>query len=166
MKNIITPILFAVLLAGCATQSTAPRQALTHAEHLRRTSRTYDAPKSAVWPLVVSEVDRMGPVRAVEKDSGLLTTDFVSMQAGYNYSEIGGLVIPPGSFLAIWAGLRMKLSVLVTEPETGKTQVTIRTHYEAFDRNVSKSWIVCQSTGALELVILTRISQQLTGRPF
>ena len=158
MKKVILPILFSALLLGCATQNMAPRQSLP-------TTQTYDAPKNTVWPLLVSEVGLKYPVRAVEKESGLLTTDFVLLPAGYNNAQMGRWVFPPGGFLATWAGLRMQMSVLVTEPEPGKTHIIIRTHYEAFENNVSKSWVVCESNGGLENEILTRIAQQLPSKP-
>ena len=63
--------------------------------------------------------------------------------------------------MATWDGLRMNMSVLVTEPEAGKTHVAIRTHYEAFENNVSHSWIVCKSNGTVEHEILAHIAQQL-----
>lgn len=158
MKKVILPILFSALLLGCATQNMAPRQSLP-------TTQTYDAPKNTVWPLLVSEVGLKYPVRAVEKESGLLTTDFVLLPAGYNNAQMGRWGFPPGGFLATWAGLRMQMSVLVTEPEPGKTHIVIRTHYEAFENNVSKSWVVCESNGGLENEILTRIAQQLPSKP-
>lgn len=152
-KTIASVFLIALLAAGCVT---APQQSQP-----LPTEHTFDAPKSAVWPLIVSEIGLKYPVRAVEKDSGLLTTDFVSMPAGFNNANMGHWVFSPGGFLATWAGLRMNMSVLVTEPEAGKTHVVIRTHYEAFENNVSHSWIVCQSNGSLENEVFMRIGEQL-----
>ncbi|MEK6551874.1 MAG: hypothetical protein AABZ54_00295 [Bacteroidota bacterium] len=43
--------------------------------------------------------------------------------------------------------------------EPGKTMVTINAHYEAFENNVSKSWIVARSNGSVENKILTGIEQ-------
>ena len=155
--KIIPFFLFIVTVAGCATQSSAPRQALP-------TSRIYDAPKNVVWPIVVQEIGLNYPVKAVEKDSGLLTTDLVSMPAGYDNMRMNEWVFPPRFFLATWGGLRMTMSVLVTEPETNRTQVLIRTHYEAFENNVSHLWIVCESNGGLENSLLGRIADQLATK--
>ena len=68
-------------------------------------------------------------------------------------------VFPPGGFFATWAGLRMCMRILVVESEPGKTMVTINAHYEAFENNVSKSWIVARSNGSVENKILTGIEQ-------
>jgi hypothetical protein len=157
MKALAGVVLAAFLLVGCATTQPVAQQPDLP------TSPTFDAPKDAVWTALVQEVGLRFPVKAVEKESGLLTTDFVSMPAGFNNMNAGRWVHPPGGFLATWNGLRMSMSVLVTEPQPGKTSVNIRTHYEAFENNVSHSWVVCQSNGGLEHEILSNISVKATG---
>ena len=153
MKKILVIPLLAALLCGCATSPVAEKLP---------TSQIYAAPKDKVWPLVVSEVGLQYPVKAIEKESGLLTTDFVNLDAGYDNGEMGRWVFPPREFLATWNGLRVTLSVLVVELEPGKTQVSIQTHYEAFENNVQHAWIVCDSNGSLENGILTQIAQKLS----
>lgn len=74
-------------------------------------------------------------------------------------------VYPPGVFLATWNGLRMNMKVMAVENEAGKTQVTINCHYEAFENNVMKTWLVAQSNGSLENAILTKIEQRLLTAP-
>jgi len=149
----ILPVL--ALMVGCATLPKAPLQA-------QRTSALILAPKEKVWPLLVAEVGLNYPVQAIEKDSGLLTTQFVQMSVGFNNMGMERYVFPPrGILLATWDGLRMSLRVLAVEPEPGKTSVTINTHYETFESNVSKSWLVVQSNGAVENQILTSVERKL-----
>lgn len=155
-NKLVLPVLAITLGLGCATQNVAVRPAIP-------TALTFNAPKSAVWPLLISEVALKYPVKAVEKDSGLLTTDFVSMPAGFGNMHMDRWVFPPRSFLPVWNGLRMNLTALATEPEPGKTRLLIRTHYEAFESNVLKSWIVCESNNSLENEILTQIAQLLSS---
>jgi hypothetical protein len=150
---VISAALFPLLFVGCATQ--------TYLTQPLPTSKTFAAGKEPVWNQVVAAVGMQYPVRAIDKGSGLLTTDFVSLPVGFNNAQMRAYVIPPRSLLGTWNGLRMNMSVLVTEVEAGKTQVNIRTHYEAFEDNVSKSWIVCQSNGILENGILRHIGQEL-----
>lgn len=143
-----------ILIVSCATVPKTPLQA-------QRTSAVIPAPKDKVWPLLVSEVGLNYPVQAIEKESGLLTTQFVQMPVGFNNMYMERYVFPPGGFLATWGGLRMNLQIMVIETEPGKTMITINAHYEAFESNVSKSWIVARSNGSVENQILTSIEQKL-----
>jgi len=151
---IIIVFVFAFLTGGCATIPNAPQAALP-------TSMVFEATKDKVWPLLIAEVGLNYPIAAVEKESGLLTTDFVNMPAGFDNRNMRKWVFPPGGFFATWAGLRMKMNIMVVKIEEGKTKVNIRAHYEAFESNVSKSWIVCRTNGAMESEILARIKEQL-----
>jgi hypothetical protein len=147
-------VLLITALVGCQTTNVAPVEQ-------QRTSAIYEAPKDKIWPLLVSEVGLNYPVAAVEKDSGLLTTDFVTMPAGYNNMNMTNWVYNPGGFLATWNGLRMKMNIMVVELEENRTQVSIRAYYEAFENNVSHSWVVCRTNGSLENGILTRIENKV-----
>lgn len=143
-----------VLMTGCATVPSAPVQA-------QRTSAVILAPKDKVWPLLVAEVGLNYPVQAIEKESGLLATQFVQMPVGFNNSGMERYVFPPGGFLATWAGLRMNMRIMAIESEPGKTMVTINAHYEAFENNVSKRWMVARSNGSVENQILTSVEHRI-----
>ena len=110
---------------------------------------------------LVAQVSQHYPVKVIEKDSGLMTTDIVSINAGFMNSQARRWIVLPGGFLATYQGLRMTLTVLVTEPEPGKTTVNLRTHYEAFEDNVSHAWVVCESNGSLENDLLREIALQI-----
>ncbi|KAF0154225.1 MAG: hypothetical protein FD159_2645 [Syntrophaceae bacterium] len=143
-----------ILIVGCATVPKAPLQA-------QRTSAVILAQKDKVWPLLVSEVGLNYPVQAIDKESGLLTTQFVQLPVGFNNIYMERYVYPPSGFLATWAGLRMNMRIMAIETEPGKTMVTINAHYEAFESNVSKSWMVARSNGSVENQILTSIEQKV-----
>lgn len=155
MKTTFCLIGMAALLCGCATPPQAPLP----------TSMVYPASKNTVWPLLVSQIGLDYPVKAVEKDSGLLTTEFVNIPCGYGNADMALWANAPSVFLGTWDGLRMTLNAVAVESEPGKTQVTIRAHYEAFESNISKSWMVCESNGHLENQILTKISGDLAKTP-
>jgi len=70
-------------------------------------------------------------------------------------------IFSPNSFLATWNGLRMNMQIMAIEIENGQTNVTIKAHYEAFENNIMKSWIVAQSNGSIENQILRRIMQKI-----
>jgi hypothetical protein len=152
IKKLCLATILMSLLSACATVPLAPMQ---------RTSAVISASKEKVWPLIVSEVGLNYPVQAIEKDSGLLTTQFVQMPVGFNNVGMERYVYPPRGFLATWGGLRMSMQILAVESEPGKTTVTVRTHYEAFESNVSKSWIVVNSNGFIENQLLSSIEQKL-----
>jgi len=143
-----------ILIIGCATVPKVPLRA-------QRTSAVILAPKDIVWSLLVSEVGLNYPVQAIEKESGLLSTQFVQMSVGFNNMYMDKYVFPPRGFLATWGGLRMNMRIIAIETEPGKTKVTINAHYEAYEENVSKSWIVARSNGSVENQILTNIEKKL-----
>ena len=151
--RLIIAVFLACLLAACANTPSGPQ--------LFPTSQTYSAPKSVVWPLVISEIRSYYPIKSTQKTKGVVTTDIVSIPAGFNNEKMGQWVIPPGNRLATWGGLRMNMSILVMEPEPGKTTISIRTFYEAYEDNVSHSWIVCETNGSLEHQILADIADKL-----
>lgn len=144
-----------MLLTGCVTVTNYEKDILP-------TARTFDAPRDKVWQAVVAEVGTKYPVKSIEKDSGLLTTDFVSVPAGQMNAEMGKWVMPPSvdQPMAIWNGLKVSLSVMVLEPQAGKTSVNIRSHYEAYFHQ-GKQWFVCESNGRREQSILDAIGSGL-----
>jgi hypothetical protein len=154
LSSLLLGLTLALALSGCETVSTQPIQT-------QRTQASLAASKNRVWPLLVSQVGLEYPVRAIEKDSGLVTTDWVTLPAGFNNMDAGNWVIRPGGFLATWNGLRMNMKVMAVETEPGKTQVTINCHYEAFENNVQHAWLVVNSNGSIENAILTKIESQL-----
>ena len=165
MKKTITLTLFAALMVGCV--STPPP------EPPQPTDQTFDAPKATVWPLVISEVSLKFPVKVVEKDSGLIQTDSVSVPPAdmERWATIpvhgrwvsGASMVLGQSVLSLYERLRMNLTVIVSEPEPGKTHVTVRPHFEGFynDNNITRSWVAFKSNGSLEHRMLTDIAAQL-----
>jgi hypothetical protein len=148
------------IITGCETAPTG-----SSAPEIQRTRETFAARKERVWPILVSQVGLDYPVRAIEKDSGLITTDWVTLPAGFNNMDARRWIAPPGGFLATWDGLRMNMKVMAVETEPGQTSVTINCHYEAFENNVQKAWLAANSNGSLENAILSRIEQQLRSLP-
>ena len=146
------------LFSGCETVPTAPLQA-------QRTSAIFSASKDRIWPLLVSEAGLVYPTRVIEKDSGLISTDWVNLPAGFNNREAQHWIFPPGGLLATWNGLKMNMKILAVETEPGKTQVTINCHYEAYEDNVQKAWLVANSNGSIENSILTSIEKRLLTAP-
>lgn len=111
-----------------------------------------DAPYEKTWRAVASVIAERGlPIESVEKESGLLTTKFVTFARGMESDkEIKKVAVIKTSFLLIWERGRYALSIYC-EPVSGSTtRVKITAHIEGFESNVSKSWHVCYSNGNLE----------------
>lgn len=125
------------------------------------TSREFNAPIDAVWPQLVSEIASKYPVKVVEKQSGLLATETVMMPAGWNNSDAKQWVYQPSVFLGTWNGLRLNLTAVATSPTKDKTTVALTAHFEAFEDNVMKSWMVCDTKGTLEDSILNAVAAKL-----
>ena len=143
------------LCFGCGTMlAETPRQQ-------QQSSVIFAASKDRVWPLLVSEVGLEYPVRVIERESGLISTDWVTIPAGFNNMRAAQWIIPLGGFLATWEGLRMNMKVMAVEIEPGKTQVTVNCHYEAFESNVRKTWLVAESNGSIESAILSKIEARV-----
>jgi hypothetical protein len=142
-----------ILLFGCVT---------TPQQHTKLpTSREFNAPMDAVWPLLVNEIASQYQIKVIEKQSGLLTTDFISMPAGFNNANSQQWVYQPSVFLSTWNGLRMNLSAVATQPQTNKTVISLTAHFEAFEDNIYKQWLVCDTRGSLESGILDAINAKL-----
>ena len=136
------------LVAGCATiksASSTPR------------STIINAPVDVVWQSIIKEVGIDYPIESIEKESGLLTTTFVSIGAGFLNKSMAQWVLNPECFLCTWNGLRLKMNIMVDGNSPSSTNVTIRAHYEGYENNVSKQWIPLASNGSLEEDIFTRI---------
>jgi hypothetical protein len=146
-------VLAGAFLCGCVSAPPAPKLS---------TTRLYSAPKDRVWPLIVAEIAPKYSTKAIEKASGLLTTDVVSIPGDLNgFGDWPICYRPRGMFLPVWSELRMNMTVLASEPEPGKTSVSITIHYEAFESNATKSWVICESNGRLEDQILNAIGAKL-----
>jgi hypothetical protein len=121
----------------------------------------FGAPKSTVWPLLVSVVARTCPIKIVETGSGLLQTDTATLPAGFNNANAGNWVYPPRVFLGTWDGLRVRMTITAIEREPNQTSVDINAQFEAFENNVLKSWVSCQSNGHLENGMLSDLTSEL-----
>lgn len=160
MKRVIA-LLLLVFLAGCAAPN--PHQA----QQPLATARTFNAHKSTVWPVVLTEIGLNYPVRSSDAATGLLDTEMVSLPVGnWNISRaITRWILPPGGNpLSGCSALRVALNALVTETEPNKTHVAIRSRYEVLQGplgSANGTWVGATSNGSLEQEILNRIADKL-----
>jgi hypothetical protein len=133
------------LVSGCATPKVPPKE---------QTTKVFAAPFDRVWPAVISTVTGDYPVQAVEKGSGVLETQMVSMQVD-KYANP-----PTGLFLPCWGEGRGRLSLFVRPVNGTNTSVRIKGHFEGFEYNVAHTWYVWTSTGVLEGDIASKIAAE------
>jgi hypothetical protein len=140
----------AFMACGCVTpQKTVPLQE----------TKVFEQPFDKVWPAVVSSVSGDWPLQVIEKDSGILETQMVSL----SWPQLRQRAIEPSAFLAVWSEGRGRASVYVQRAETNCT-VRIKTHWEGFESNVSKSWHVWDSAGTTEAQLFQTIESKLQAR--
>jgi len=174
----------ALVGAGCAPYSPPPSPTFfrnpSGAEQMMA-KRTYAASVDAVWNAAVQVVtDNQYSLVTIEKDSGVLTTDWVLVESRSPFGlepretpvTLGFLaVLPPTrNFLGeigLWSKCRYKFSVRVTAEPSGSTQVLLTPHIECWEDQERKTWTPCESKGVLESQFFqsleTYVLKQLKG---
>jgi len=150
-KFYLLVVLLSAILAGCATT-----------QMVKPTIQDTDviqAPFDKVWGAVVATLAEMAlPIESIEKESGLVTTKFVTFASGIlAEKEIDRIAQRPPVLLAIWSQGRYTVSIFVTSIDENTTKIKITTHIEAFENNLTKSWHVCYSKGVIERQILVSV---------
>jgi hypothetical protein len=148
MKLIISSVLLC-LVAGCATPQLAP---------VKETTQRFDQPFDKVWGSIVASVTSDYPIQVIEKQSGVLETQFVSLPGNNPLKQYG---VEPSIFLSIWYQNRARLSVYAKAQGETNTTVRVAAHFEGFEGNMTKNWYVWPSNGVLEQQIIERISSNL-----
>ena len=153
MKKLFIVLFLIAFITGCVSTQ------------IRETPQNYkksiiiQSSKEKIWPIVVAEVTNNYPIQVIEKDSGLIQTQIITIDAGYNNRLMNHWCYAPKGFLYTWNGLKSYLQINVNEIEPNKTQITINAHYEAFEDILLKQWLKCESNGFIENQILTNIER-------
>lgn len=152
---LVPPGLAILASAGCVPPAPAPVVQ-------QPTMAVFAAPKDKVWSAAVAVVGIGFPILVIEKDSGLISTRPSNMTLPANQWALG--CDDPNDFIYPWNRLRMDLRLLIEERESGKTQVTLICHFEAFKQSVyPREWTVVASNGNLEKELLSNIQKRLFG---
>jgi len=139
----------AMLIGGCAS---APK-----AHEFEKSfpyARTYDD----VWAAVIETFAELNlPIANVEKDSGIITTDWLDMEGSDAFYDCGG----HGIFTV--ESTQGKFNVFVKRnAETTGASVLVNTSFRQLRSFGSdQSWTQCTSTGSLENKINGKISKKL-----
>jgi hypothetical protein len=146
-----------------ATGITLAGRAASAPQQPQRTSAVITAPIEKVWPVIVAEIGSEYPIKVIEKSSGLITSDVVSLDAGYGNRNASKWIYPPSVVLGTWRGLRMNVQVVALEIEPGKTKVKVLCHFEAYEDNMKHAWIAAESNGSTENGLLSRVESAISS---
>lgn len=158
MRTKLITVGITVAMLGCAGPSRLVRPT--------RVAVTLPSTMDRVWgALMAVVVQRSLPIQAIEKESGVLTTDFVLLEGGdFDLEPIAHL---PGSALGISLRARYKLSIHVSPMNDTTTTITATAHIESFEKDLfSSGWKACPSKGVLETQLIGAVQTRLSeSRP-
>ena len=152
----LTVTCLSIILLGCATGKVI----IPEIQNDFKINAEYDD----VWSAVIETLAEMSaPIKSIEKESGLVTTDFVNFFSGYNQSaELDRIAEKPNyGILASWSRGRYKFNVFVRAKDDGQTAVKITTHIEAYENIINDDWFVCHSKGVIENELFESITSNL-----
>ena len=127
---------FVILFAGCAAFQNAPLP-------LEKKEKVYQADFDRTWHAVLTVLsEEKTPLRMVQKESGMIVTDFDEARTGTR---------------------RFQLNILVT-PQSTSTKVRVNSRIEALGPRRefgAREWIVEESTGEVEAGLFQKIEKEL-----
>jgi hypothetical protein len=152
-RKVALILLVVPFLAGCA--SVAVRPTIQDTEII-------NAPFDTVWKAMVGTLAEQSiPIQSIDKASGDVTTKFVIFAYGNRTEkEIDNLAVKPAGWMHDWCAGRHKLDIFVTESGTNETTVKVTTHFEAFENNIERTWMVCYSNGVIEKQLFVAIKKK------
>lgn len=145
MKRVLV-ILGLLMLSGCTTMPINSSPA--------KQEEVFNLSFDDVWKQVVEVLsDENYPIESIEKDSGLITTEFIST-GGDQIQRIARL--EKGMFFA-WTTGSYKLNIFVVSIDDSHTRVKINPYIKAYNY-ILESWKQrASSTGLIERSIFRRI---------
>ena len=153
MGKIIISITILFFLAGCVTPAVRPTI---------QDTVTINAPFDKVWSAIIATLsERALPIKTIEKESGVVATDFIIFASGFWAQEaIDEIAVRPSCFLCLWDGGRYTVRIFVTKDGESETRIKITTHIEAFDKSWL-GWLVLYSNGTIERRIFDAIKAKI-----
>jgi len=153
MGNLVR--LAVVVCAAVAALASASAPKSHTFEKSMRTDGTFDQTWSAVIEVFA---DRNWAIQNMEKDSGLITTDWMSLGSDSSFADCGG------SGIASVAKREIRFNVLVREEESG-ARITVNATFRelrTFDNQVA--YVDCTSTGNVEQLVHELVETSLASR--
>ena len=148
-----------VILVGCAT--TPPVQPNTPL----RDTEVFASPFPKVWSaLIATLAEQAYPIEVIEKESGVVTTRFVTFTGGKTDAQIDAVAVKPNYPLATWESGKYTLSIFVAKTNSLTTTVKVTSHIEALVKPFMvdvPNWVGCDSKGVMEKRLFDVIKEKL-----
>ncbi len=123
--------------------------------------RHYDRSFDDVWQALVATYIGQGyPIHAIEKDSGVLTTEILGLPNPLS-REFTEWAILPDDMFATYRSAQGTLNTHVRKNSENQTRVEVVSVLRVFEDNVTGQWQVCHSTGKAERLVLDGIAAKL-----
>lgn len=162
----LTRSLLAAVAVGVALALSACASSPKPIPRLQVQEQSYSADYDRVWNVLADVLsEKRLPIRAFEKESGLITTDSVSSGARYVY--FAGEDGAPGPQMSRWAGrTQYFLNIRVRRKGNGTT-VEVLPHVEYMQYQLASGvwvelgWAACDSHGDIEQGIYDALTTKL-----
>ena len=116
-----------------------------------------------VWAIIVSELSADYPIQNVDKASGLITTQELTLGTGFSAEDdLRHYAYSPGVILGTYNNAQCSLTVFVSKSDETSTNVRVTGRFQGYENNVTQSWQTWQSKGVMESQFLDKIGNLLT----
>lgn len=143
----------AMMLVAASASASAPKN--YKFEKAMHTNATYDQTWSA---LIEVFADNNWAIQTIEKDSGLIATDWLNLGSNTTYADCGG------SGLATVVGREIRFNVFVRSETSGSTASVTATFRELRRFDGREKLVDCSSTGHVEAYILSEVDALIARR--
>ena len=140
-------------LAGCVTEQAPPPRI--------EKDRVFEAPFDKAWSATVAVfAEHNYPIKAIEKDSGLISSEPLRLPRPGTGAFRQWAVLPSVAF-GVWQAANCTVTVFVVSQDSEHTKVQVNSAINAFESNVSGQWHQGYSTGTIECKILDSVQHKL-----
>lgn len=156
---VVTILAILVFIVGCVTHPT--RVVIEDSEE-------FNAPFDKVWDALVATISELSlPIKAVEKDSGILATESVTFADGYSTDrELKQVATYPTGFLTRERAA-YRLSIYAEKLDQNITRVRITSNIQVLCKSMGEyTWYSCHSNGTIERNLFSSIKQKIGTTPF
>ncbi|MFA5125338.1 MAG: hypothetical protein WC473_06000 [Patescibacteria group bacterium] len=152
MKRLIYSVVMAALVSGCATVQQVPDNPINNSDVINQS-------RDEVWGAAIAAVSERGlPIITADKNSGIISTQSVELQGGFNIPSRIQKVAYFTYKIIPFRDARYSLNVVVSEESADKTRIIVTAHIEG--ENYEK-WITFKSKGIIEQEVIQEIMNRL-----